>query len=198
LLTEGFRRSTLAAATGTFAALGVTAVTAALVTEAAKFTALQGNEDVAYLTGFVGTDFDLGGLLLAAIILGALGVLDDVTITQAATVAELADANPGASRGDLVARAMNVGRSHIAATVNTLVLAYVAASMPLLLLFAAGRQSGLTLASTESVAVEIIRAMVGSIGIVTAVPLTTIIAAWLARQGRSPAHPARWKQEHEL
>jgi len=117
--------------------------------------------------------------LLAAVIFGALGVLDDVTITQAATVAELADADPRASRTMLVSRAMNVGRSHIAATLNTLVLAYVAASLPLLLLFAVGRQSPATIASTELVAVEVVRALVGSMGIVAAVPLTTFIAAWL-------------------
>jgi uncharacterized membrane protein len=127
----------------------------------------------------MGTSFDLGGLLLAGVILGALGVLDDVTITQAATVAELAEADPLASRAALAGRAMNVGRSHIAATVNTLVLAYVAASLPLLLLFAVGGQTPATIASTELVAIEIIRALVGSIGIVAAVPFTTFVAAWL-------------------
>ena len=179
LLTEGFRRSTLAAALGTFGALALTAGLAAVVGGAARFSLLQGNEDVAYLQGLVGASFDLGGLFLAAIIFGALGVLDDVTITQAAAVAELAATDPSASRGTLVGRAMNIGRSHIAATLNTLVLAYVAASLPLLLLFAVGRQLPATIASTELVAVEIVRTIVGSMGIVAAVPLTTLIAAWL-------------------
>jgi uncharacterized membrane protein len=100
-----------------------------------------------------------------------------VTVTQAATVHELFEADPGASRLRLFWRAMNVGRSHIAATVNTLVLAYVGASLPLLVLFAAGRQDPLLTASGEIVAVEIVRALVGSIGIVAAVPLTTLVAA---------------------
>lgn len=195
LLTEGLQRSTAAAALGTFAALALTAVTAAVATELARFTQLQGNEDVGYLRTLLGSDFDLSGLLLAAIILGALGVLDDVTITQAATVNELARADPGASRRTLIGRAMNVGRSHIAATVNTLVLAYVAAAMPLLLIFAAGRQPAATLASTEVVAVEIVRAMVGSIGIVAAVPLTTLFAVLLVRH-EAPA--TRWRTEAEL
>jgi len=198
LLTEGWSRTTAAAIAGTFGALAITAVAAALVTGAARFSALQGNEDAGYLRLLLGGDFDLSGLLLAAIILGALGVLDDVTVTQAATVQELSRADPSASRGTLFRRAMNVGRSHIAATVNTLILAYVAASMPLLLLFAAGRQPATTLASTETISVEIIRALIGSIGIVTAVPLTTAIAAWLIRHGTPAVPTVRWKQEHEL
>jgi uncharacterized membrane protein len=187
LLTEGPRLSTLAAAIGTLGALILTAVLAALATGAARFSILQGGEEVGYLQTIVGPDIDLSGLLLAAIILGALGVLDDVTITQAATVAELAETDPDAGRGTLIRRGMNVGRSHIAATINTLVLAYVAASLPLLLLFAVGRQSPAILASTELVAIEVVRTLVGSIGIVAAVPFTTFVAAWLARRSHAPA-----------
>ena len=185
LLTEGLRRSALAAAIGTFGALALTAVLAGIVTEAARFSLLQGSEEVGYLQGLVGASFDLGGLFLAAVIFGALGVLDDVTITQAATVAELAAADPSASRATLVGRAMNVGRSHIAATLNTLVLAYVAASLPLLLLFAVGGQSPVTIVSTELVAIEVVRTLVGSMGIVAAVPFTTFVAAWLERRGEA-------------
>ena len=179
LLTEGLAAEHAAAAIGTFTALLLTAISADVVTAAARFSLLQGAEEAGYLSGILGTSIDLGGLLLAAIIFGALGVLDDVTITQAATVAELAEADPRASRAELVSRAMNVSRSHIAATLNTLVLAYVAASLPLLLLFAVGRQAPSIIASTELVAVEVVRALIGSIGIVAAVPLTTLIAAWL-------------------
>ena len=182
LLTEGRRRSTLAAAIGTFGALLITAVLAAIASGAAEFSLLQGSEEAGYLRSLLGADFDLGGLLLAAVILGALGVLDDVTITQAATVAELAEADPSASRATLAGRAMNVGRSHIAATINTLVLAYVAASLPLLLLFAVGGQAPAAVISTELVAIEVVRALVGSMGIVAAVPLTTFVAAWLIRR----------------
>ena len=124
-------------------------------------------------------NIDIGGLLLAGIIFGALGILDDVTMTQAATVSELNEASPSLSRVVLAKRAMNVGRSHISATVNTLFLAYVGASLPLIVLFAAGRQDPLLTASMEVVAVEIVRAVVGSIGIVLAVPLTTAVAAAL-------------------
>jgi uncharacterized membrane protein len=191
LLTEGWRRSTAAAAIGTFAALLATALIAALVTAAAQFTVLQGSEDVGFLQGMIGADVELSGLLLASIILGALGVLDDVTVTQAITVEELARSDPSLSRSAVAGRAMNVGRSHIAATVNTLVLAYVAASLPLLLLFALSAQPIGALASTETVAVEVIRAVVGSMGIVLAVPFTTFVAARLVAHGtgQRPAHP---------
>lgn len=179
LLTEGARARTVAAALGTFGALALTALLAIGFDGLARFTALRGSEDASYLQAIGITDIDLGGLILAAIIFGALGILDDVTVTQAAIVSELHEANPSLRGIALAGRAMNVGRSHIAATVNTLVLAYVGASLPLLVLFAAGRQDPLLTASTEAVAVEVVRAIVGSIGIIAAVPLTTAIAVAL-------------------
>jgi uncharacterized membrane protein len=113
------------------------------------------------------------------VIFGALGILDDVTVTQAATVHELYEADPRVTRPALFWRAMNVGRSHIAATVNTLALAYVGASLPLIVLFNAGGQDPLLTASGEIVAVQIVKAVVGSIGIVAAVPATTAMAVLL-------------------
>ena len=180
VLTEGARRTTVAAAAGTFISLALVAALATIFNGLARFTALQGSEDLAFLQQVARPDLDLSGLLLAAIIFGALGILDDVTVTQAATVHELYEADPGVSRWRLAGRAMNVGRSHIAATVNTLVLAYVGASLPLIVLFAAGRQDPLLTVSQEIVAVEVVRALVGSIGIVAAVPVTTAIAVGLS------------------
>lgn len=189
LLTEGARAQTVAAALGTFGALALTALLAIGFDALARFTTLRGSEDASYLQAVGITAIDLGGLILAAIIFGALGILDDVTVTQAAIVSELHDANPSLRGLALARRAMNVGRSHIAATVNNLVLAYVGASLPLLVLFAAGRQDPLLTASTEAVAVEVVRAIVGSIGIVAAVPLTTAIAVALVDR-RLPFLPA--------
>ena len=188
LLTEGPRRTTLAAILGTAGALAVTAVLAHLATEAARFSSLQGSEEVGFLVVLLGEQVDLGGMLLAATILGALGVLDDVTVTQAAAVAELRASSPQAPRGEVFRRAMTIGRSHIAATVNTLVLAYVGASLPLLLLFAVGESSPLVAANQELLAVEVVRALAGSIGIVAAVPLTTAIAAFLVAPSDATAH----------
>ena len=179
LLTEGFRSQTVAAAVGTFASLALVAGLAIMFDQLARFTQFRGSEDATYLQAVGLPNIDIGGLLLAGIIFGALGILDDVTLTQAATVSELNAASPSLSRMVLATRAMNVGRSHIAATVNTLFLAYVGASLPLIVLFAAGRQDPLLTASMEVVAVEVVRAVVGSIGIVLAVPLTTAVAAVL-------------------
>jgi uncharacterized membrane protein len=179
LLTEGARRQTLAAALGTAISLTLVAVLATIFDTLARFTPLRGSESAGFLVSLGGTEVDLGGLVLAAVIFGALGVLDDVTVTQAATVQELYESDPRLGRLELAGRAMNVGRSHIAATVNTLVLAYVGASLPLIVLFAAGRQDPLLVVSGEVVAVEVVRALVGSIGIVAAVPLTTMIAVAL-------------------
>jgi len=176
LLTEGARRQTVAAAIGTFVSLSVVAILVVIFDTLARFTALRGSEDATYLSGIGLNGIDIGGLFLAAVIFGALGILDDVTVTQAATVQEIYASDPRIGRMALAGRAMNVGRSHIAATVNTLVLAYVGASLPLIVLFAAGRQDPLLTVSGETVAVEVVRALVGSIGIVAAVPVTTAIA----------------------
>jgi uncharacterized membrane protein len=190
LLTEGWGRVTASALFGTLGALAVTAGLAAAFTAAAEFTALQGSEEIAFLIPLVGERIDLQGILLAATVFGALGVLDDVTVTQAATVEQLHHADLEASRRSVMARAMGVGRSHIAATVNTLMLAYLGAGLPLLLLFALGGQDPASVLNSEIVAVEVIRALVGSIGIVAAVPLTTAVAVGLIVRSSPPPAPA--------
>ncbi len=119
----------------------------------------------------------MAGLVLAGIVLGTAGALDDVAVTQAASVWELAAADPGSERRTLFSRAMRIGRSHIASTVNTLLLAYAGAALPLLILFVLAEQSLGAIANSEIVAVEIIRTLIGSIGLVAAVPLTTWLAA---------------------
>jgi uncharacterized membrane protein len=179
LITEGVRTQTVAAVIGTAASVTLVAILAVVFDTLARFSPLRGSEEAGFLLSLGGTSVDIGGLVLAAVIFGALGVLDDVTVTQASTVQELFAADPEVDRWRLASRAMNVGRSHIAATVNTLVLAYLGASLPLIVLFAAGRQDPFLIASGEVVAVEIVRALVGSIGIVAAVPLTTAVAVAL-------------------
>jgi uncharacterized membrane protein len=183
LLAEGARPTTIAAAAGTFLSLALTALLAVAFNALAQFTELQGSGDLVYLQTVGRPELDLGGLLLAAVIFGALGILDDVTITQAATVDELYEADPKVQRSELFRRAMNVGRSHISATVNTLALAYVGASLPLIVLFNAGQQDPFLTVSGEIVAVEVVKALVGSIGIVAAVPATTAIAVLLVGRG---------------
>src|SRR4029079_13521405 len=126
------------------------------------------------------------GLLLAGIVIGALGVLDDVTVTQAATVAEMAAGGPSTRLG-LYRAASRVGRAHIASAVNTIVLAYAGASLPLLLLVAvSGRNVG-DLISSQFLAQEIVRSAVGTIGLVAAVPITTALAVLVTERVRETA-----------
>jgi uncharacterized membrane protein len=119
------------------------------------------------------------GLLLAGFIIGSLGVLNDVTVTQASTVFELAKLSDGASRRVIFGAAMRVGRDHIASTVYTLVLAYAGSALPLLLLFSVANRSLSDVLTSESVAIEIARSAVGGIALALSVPLTTAIAAML-------------------
>ena len=180
LLTQGFTRATLAAVLGTAIALAATGVLAVITTQAARFTTAQGSEQIVYLQQLAGDRLDLSGLLLAAVIFGGLGVLNDVAISQAATVEELHAVSPSMSRRELFTRTMNVGIAHLAATVNTLVFAYLGAALPLLVLLALQIESVGLSVNEEIVAVEVVRTIVGSIGILLAVPITTAIACWLA------------------
>ena len=175
LMTEGWRRSSLAAILGTTGALAITGLLAAISTAILGFTYTAGS-DLAFLATPDGGGLDLRGILLAAIILGSVGVLDDVTVTQAVLVEELA--GQGQLRGAaLVRSAMGIGRSHIGATVNTLFLAYVGVGLPLLIVLMVSAQPSAAVLNDELIATEIVRTLIGSLGIVTAIPLTTFIAA---------------------
>jgi uncharacterized membrane protein len=182
-LTEGATRTSVAAILGTSAALALTALLAALATSLAGFTNTLGSELVSVQLPN-GQGLDLRGMLLAAFMIGSIGVLDDVTVTQAAAVDELA--RHGLRGRRLYAGAFNVGRSHIAATVNTLFLAYAGASLPLLVFVVIGNQPTTLLLNGEAISIEIVRTLVGSLGIVAAVPLTTVIAAWLTGADEEP------------
>jgi uncharacterized membrane protein len=127
------------------------------------------------------TPIDPRGILLAGIVLGSLGVLDDVTVTQVSTVGALRRADPAMPSAALYRSALDVGRDHISSTVNTLFLAYVGAALPLLLLFTEARQGIWSVATRELVATEIVRALVGSIGLVAAVPIATGLAVAVYR-----------------
>jgi uncharacterized membrane protein len=189
-LSHGFNAKTTAAVVGTCLALLVTGVLAVLFVGAAAITGFSSDE--ARMANAQVGGLSLRGLLLAGIIIGGLGVLDDVTMSQSSTVLQLHRANPALRFGQLTQSALAVGRDHIAATVNTLFLAYAGASLPLLILFA-GSPDGLgTVVTSETVAIEIIRTLVGSIGLIAAVPLTTALAAGLAL---GPSAPHREAQE---
>ena len=173
-LAHGFRPATTVALLGTLASLGLTAALAALVTRIAALSGYASEE--ASLVQLADARIDLAGLVLAGVVIGALGAIDDMTVTQVAAVNELHAANPDLAARPLYRSALRIGRDHVASTVNTLALAYAGASLPLLLLFLLSRQSLGTVANGEIVATEAIRTLVGSIGLVCSVPITT----WLA------------------
>ncbi|MFJ4962540.1 YibE/F family protein [Streptomyces sp. NPDC088729] len=143
-------------------------------------------------------DIDMSGLLLAGVIIGSLGVLDDVTVTQTSAVWELHQADPRMGWRGLYRAGIRIGRDHIASVVNTLVLAYAGAALPLLLLFSIAQSSVGTVANSELVAEEIVRTLIGSIGLVASVPVTTVLAALVVSADRgsdggqgAPRTPAR-------
>jgi uncharacterized membrane protein len=176
-LIYGWSLKTHAAVLGILISLIITGVLATIFVEATRMTG-YGSEEVGFLQTS-GIMIDPRGLLLAGIIIGALGVLDDVTISQASSVFELSSANPVFGMRELYRRAMNIGQDHIASTVNTLVLAYVGASLPMLLLFAIYPQPFGQIINREFVTEEIVRTLVGSLGLVVAVPITTLLAGLL-------------------
>jgi uncharacterized membrane protein len=185
-LTHGLSITTTIAVAGTLASLAITAVLAAVATAGVHLTGVA-DETSNFLTISQG-DVNMRGLLLAGIVIGSLGVLDDVTVTQSATVAELAVANPAYRFRQLYGAATRIGRAHIASVINTIVLAYAGASLPLMLLFAAGDTPLDEVLTSQMIAQELVRSAVGTIGLVAAVPITTALAAFLA--ARRPAVPA--------
>ena len=177
-MAHGFSRRTTTALLGTFAGLGVTAALGVVAAHTARLTgiATEDHYRLAMITGNLEGD-GLRGIFIAGVILAGLGVLNDVTITQASAVWELRASDPDASRRTLFRRGMRIGRDHIASTVYTIAFAYAGASLPILLLLEVYRLPLLQTIGSGEFAEEIARTLVGSIGLVLAIPLTTAIAA---------------------
>jgi uncharacterized membrane protein len=184
-LAHGVNLRTSAALLGTLSSLLLAAGLSWAAVDLAHLTGLsddQNSQVAAYLGGV-----SISGLLLAGFIIGSLGVLNDVTVTQASTVFELA--HLGGSRPAIFLGAIRVGRDHIASTVYTLVLAYAGTSLPLLLLFSVANRSLGDVLISESVAIELARSAVGGIALALSVPLTTAIAAVLAKPAEISSAP---------
>jgi uncharacterized membrane protein len=175
-LAHGINRKTTVAIIGTLVTLLFTGF---LIFEFVQLTQLTGyaSEESAYLQNMGGVAINIKNLLIAGIIIGALAVLNDITISQASLVESLHNANPSLSSTQLYLHAMNVGHDHVASLVNTLVLVYVGASLPLVILFYHSPVSLDLILNQEIIATEIVRTLVTSIGIVAAVPVTTYIAS---------------------
>jgi uncharacterized membrane protein len=184
-ITEGFKPRAHLAVASIFISLFLTIVISSLFVSLAKLTGAA-SEDVLFLFNIEGVAINLEGLLLAGIIIGALGVLDDVVISQVATVEELKSASPSLRGRALFKKAYAVGVSHIASMTNTLFLAYAGVSLPLLILFASGESvfTGFSQAiNTELLATEIVRTLSGSIGLILSVPIATFISSyWYSRK----------------
>jgi uncharacterized membrane protein len=178
-LSHGVSAQTSSAVLGTVLSLGLIGVLGTAFSAATQLTGLD--DDTARLIGVLGHGIDARGLLLAGMVIGALGVLDDVTVTQTSAVWELRRANPELRTRALYAAALRIGRDHVSSAVNTLALAYTGAALPVLLIFAMSGQGFATMITTQDIAQEVVRTMVGSIGLVAAVPITTVIAALVAQ-----------------
>jgi len=182
--THGFNRESFVAYGGTMLAVGLTGILAIIAVSASSLTGFASDESV-YLNFNTDGVLDFTGLLLGAIIVGVLGVLDDIAVTQAAVVAELYSSNKSLSLREVYRRALRVGREHVGALVNTLVLAYAGASLPLLMYFYLAPVGFWSLINSELFATEIIRAVVGSIGLILTVPIVTGLAVWYLKDYES-------------
>ena len=177
-LTHGLSARTSIAVLGTMISLALIGGLGVMFSVAAKLNGLD--EDTATLIGTLGHGIDARGLLLAGVVIGALGVLDDVTVTQTSSVWELRAANPLLSARELYAAGMRIGRDHVSSAVNTLVMAYAGAALPVLLYSSISGVGLGGILTSQSIAQEVVRALVGSIGLVAAVPITTVLAAMVA------------------
>lgn len=180
-LSHGINKKTSVAVVSTLIALVITGLLVVVFTEAAKLTGFA-SEEAGFVQVQMGGEINIKGLLLAGMIIGTLGILDDVTVNQAAIVEKLKEANKKMGFGELYKKAMSVGQDHISSMVNTLVLVYTGASLPLLLLFVDSSRGFREVLNSEIVADEIVRTLVGSVGLMLAVPITTFLAArWMKK-----------------
>ncbi|MEA3449932.1 MAG: YibE/F family protein [Patescibacteria group bacterium] len=178
-ITEGFKARSHLAVLSIFICLFITIVISTLFVSLTKLTGVA-SEEISFLFYIGEQAINFKGLLLAGIIIGTLGVLDDVVISQIATVEQIAKANPAFGMRELFKRGQKVGVSHIASMSNTLFLAYAGVSLPLLLLFVSGESAFSSwgqIINNEAIATEIVRTLSGSIGLILAVPIATIISA---------------------
>ncbi|HKJ56911.1 MAG TPA: YibE/F family protein [Nitriliruptoraceae bacterium] len=182
-LSHGFATKTSVAVVGTTIALAITVGLGVWFIDAAVITGYSSEEAVQ--ASFQIPGLDVSGLVLAGLIIATLGVLDDVTVAQASTVQALHDTDPAMTSSRLVRVAMVVGRDHIASTINTLFLAYAGASLTLLVIFSTGGRPIGDIITSELVAAELVQTLVGSLGLIAAVPITTLLAAVMVVR-RSP------------
>ena len=187
-LAHGFSARTTTALVGTLFGLSLVAVLGSVAVATARLTGLT-SEETTTLNNF-DPSLDFSGLVLAGIVVAGLGVLNDVTITQASAIWQLHEVDPSMTWRELYTRGMSVGRDHIASTVYTIVFAYAGAALPLLLLFELYDQPWQVIVTSSALAEEVIRTLVGAIALVLAVPVTTAAGAFFAKAADTQAGAA--------
>ena len=191
---HGFSVRTSTALLGTLFGLAVTAGLAAWAVDAAALTGTTG--DNAYQLANLTHGMSLSGMILCGLVISGLGVLNDVTITQSSAVWELHELAPHTTARELFTAAMRIGRDHIASTVYTIAFAYAGSALPVLLMVSLYDQQLLTALTGVELAEEIVRILVGSIGLVLAIPVTTAVAVAVVKAtGKVPARPEPPRQE---
>ena len=177
-ITHGFNRTTTSAVLGMIITVIITGLGAYYVVHAAQLSG-YGSEESTFLNLNVRGKIDMVGLLFGGIIIGLLGVLYDIAIGQAIAIEELFSAGKHLTRKEVYTRAIRIGREHIGALVNTLAIAYVGASLPLILLIQSSTTGVLFIINNEIFSTEIVRILIGSIGLILGVPITTLIASYM-------------------
>ncbi len=186
-LTEGWQRKSHLAIISVFFSLALTILLSVIFTAWTKLSGFA-QEEAIFLIGIGQAEINFRGLLLAGMIIGAIGVLDDIIVGQIEAVARIKEANPNLSPAKTFSLAYKIGNTHLGAIINTLFLTYAGAALPLLLLFVVNQEAGLSLAralNTEAITTEVVRTLVGSIGVMASMPIATFLAAW-------PLRPVKW------
>ena len=180
-LAHGFNRRTTVSLIATFITIFIALIMALWAVDITKLFGL-GSEEAYYLQAYKLGELDMRGLLLAGIIVGTLGILDDITVSQVSIVEELHDVDKNLSFWDLIRRGLSIGKEHIASLINTLALAYVGVSFPLLLSFSINQGQPLwVVANSEFIIEEVVRTLVGSVTLIIAVPISTFLAAYFIK-----------------
>lgn len=185
VLSHGMNRKTVIAVLSTFLSIIITGILSAVFVNLTRLTGFS-SEEAGFLQIYKQGTVNMQGILLAGIIIGAMGVLDDITVSQASIVYELKETDRKLTSRELYGKAMKIGRDHISSIINTLVLVYAGASLPLMLLFVHNPHPFGEIINYEMVAEEIVRTLVGSIGLILAVPITTVLAAITAGSRKQP------------
>ncbi|MBT4123865.1 MAG: YibE/F family protein [Candidatus Pacebacteria bacterium] len=197
-LSHGIKPKTHIAVISTLIALTISGLLATIFMDKTKLTGFS-SEEAGFLSVMTENKLDIRGLLLAGIIISLLGTLDDIAVSQSSFVQQLKEANPKIKFKELFKRAMKVGQDHISSMINTLILVYAGASLPLLLLFLTSEANPMQIINLEIVAEEIVRTLSGSIGIVLAAPITTFLAAaFFTNHKNTTKKLANKKKEEEV